>query len=382
MAGAAEAWPFVVRGGRGPPTPSSLALALAHPSPASALCLAPSLGHARRQKPAWRHGPSWPFTPEMLTATAAVRAGWWATTWHGNDGGGGGRAAGEAGAVSRKGLITIKPNFHKPSGIAAGGGGADGGGPASVSPSYLEHAAAAASGGSIAGAAAAAPPPAPARARDPQGTWADSDDAGRRLRYRRDCDRGRDRDRERRASYLGGPDGASTGDCAEPPTSTTAAAASVARLRFHKYAAVAAAAAAAARRAAFVAAVTAAASTHAFYDIKLDLGSEIPDRQVAALLVEHEMEGRRHGYLSLLYGFKWQGRVYMRNGEEVSPLDLVFSGWSHALPRAGALELMVAVLPPALCPWLANRHLHFNTARLMEERRAGGGGGGGGVLFI
>ena len=197
--------------------------------------------------------------------------------------------------------------------------------------------------------------------------------------------------------------------------------------------------------------MTAAAGAHAFYEIKLDLGSEIPDRQVAALLVEHEMEGRRHGYLSLLYGFKWQGRVYkrwggtggavegrggwegrrggcrgrpcwlrvcfvygahplsgyhyppvrskpvrpcdlrvpgfylgtvnwnkphptlllhtlshtprplpppphpFRDGEEVSPLDLVFSGWSHALPRAGALELVVAVLPPALCPWLANR---------------------------
>ena len=72
--------------------------------------------------------------------------------------------------------------------------------------------------------------------------------------------------------------------------------------------------AAAARRTAFVAAVTAAAGAHAFYDITLDLGSEIPDRQVAALLVEHEMEGRRHGYLSLLYGFKWQGRVYKRWG--------------------------------------------------------------------
>ncbi len=36
-------------------------------------------------------------------------------------------------------------------------------------------------------------------------------------------------------------------------------------------------------------------------------------------------------------------------------MDLVFSGWSHALPRAGALELVVAVLPPALCPWLANK---------------------------
>eukprot|EP00198_Chlamydomonas_reinhardtii_P011980 XP_001701317.1 predicted protein [Chlamydomonas reinhardtii] len=144
----------------------------------------------------------------------------------------------------------------------------------------------------------------------------DSDDAGRRLRYRRDQrDPDRDRDRERRASYLGGPDGAGTGD---------ASASAVAGRRQQ--------------------------SSGAFGS--LDLGSEIPDRQVAALLVEHEMEGRRHGYLSLLYGFKWQGRV---DGEEVSPLDLVFSGWSHALPRAGALELVVAVLPPALCPWLANR---------------------------
>ncbi|PNW79898.1 hypothetical protein CHLRE_08g371200v5 [Chlamydomonas reinhardtii] len=218
---------------------------------------------------------------------------------------------------------------------------------------------------------------------------------------------------ERRAPYLGGPDGAGTGDGAEPPTSTAAAAASVgvgvggggpppvvARLRFCKDAAVAAAAAAAsppappsartaaaARRTAFVAAVTAAAGAHAFYDITLDLGSEIPDRQVAALLVEQEMEGRRHGYLSLLYGFKWQGRVYKRDGEEVSPLDLVFSGWSHALPRADALELVVAVLPPALCPCLANRHLRAlqhspadgraaSWRRRWRRRRGGGWAGG------
>eukprot|EP00198_Chlamydomonas_reinhardtii_P011956 XP_001701293.1 predicted protein [Chlamydomonas reinhardtii] len=106
------------------------------------------------------------------------------------------------------------------------------------------------------------------------GGRADSDDAGRRLRYRRDR-RDPDRDRDRSAAPL-------TWAAPTAPALVT----------------------------------------------------------VAALLVEQEMEGRRHGYLSLLYGFKWQGRV---DGEEVSPLDLVFSGWSHALPRADALELVVAV---------------------------------------
>ncbi|KXZ52815.1 hypothetical protein GPECTOR_8g20 [Gonium pectorale] len=99
---------------------------------------------------------------------------------------------------------------------------------------------------------------------------------------------------------------------------------------------------------------------HSFHACTLDLTRELPDRATASLLLEQEMEARRHGHRSLLYGLKWRGKVYRRSGVEVTPLDVMFSGWTHSLPYDGKLELIVQVLPPQLCPWLANTRLHFN----------------------
>ncbi|GLI64472.1 hypothetical protein VaNZ11_007746 [Volvox africanus] len=95
---------------------------------------------------------------------------------------------------------------------------------------------------------------------------------------------------------------------------------------------------------------------HALFDLSLDL----PDREVAALLVEHEVEARRHGYLSAFKGVKWRGEVCKRDGVDLSPFDPVFLGWTHSLPQEGRLELLVAALPAQLCAWLANPRLHCN----------------------
>ncbi|GFR44012.1 hypothetical protein Agub_g5167 [Astrephomene gubernaculifera] len=100
---------------------------------------------------------------------------------------------------------------------------------------------------------------------------------------------------------------------------------------------------------------------HGVYSAALDLRMDLPDRAIAALLIEHEMDMRRHGYRSTFLTVKWRGKVYKRDGEEIEPLDVMFSGWTHHLPYEGVLELRVRVLPPHLCPWLANRRLHFNT---------------------
>ncbi|KAG2484703.1 hypothetical protein HYH03_016531 [Edaphochlamys debaryana] len=190
----------------------------------------------------------------------------------------------------------------------------------------------------------------------------DSEDDGRSPRRRDQRDRDRDRERERERARR-----STVGDGGDTHIGASGGPAS--RLGPGRAGAAAAAPPAPPKPTSVLEAeaAVAAAGAQAFLPVNLDLSRDLPDRATASLLIEHEMEARRHGFRSCLYGLKWLGKVYKRDGEEVVPIDVMFTGWTHSLPHQGRMELVVQVLPPALCPWLVNRRLHFNAARMLAE---------------
>lgn len=53
-----------------------------------------------------------------------------------------------------------------------------------------------------------------------------------------------------------------------------------------------------------------------------------------------------------------------RDGMEIVPLDVVYSGWVHSPPFEGLLELNVTLVPPhaTYCTWLRNKRHQLTMA--------------------
>lgn len=94
----------------------------------------------------------------------------------------------------------------------------------------------------------------------------------------------------------------------------------------------------------------------------LQMCTQQPDRCVAQLLVEHELNARRHRCQSW-HHVQMGGTLYRRRGCDVVPFDVLYAGWTHqdALPCEGTLVLDVSCLPQRASPWLSNPRLHLNS---------------------
>ncbi len=103
----------------------------------------------------------------------------------------------------------------------------------------------------------------------------------------------------------------------------------------------------------------------------LDLGTPRPDHFVAQLLVEHELDARRHRCTAWQHA-QLDDVVHRAGGRDARPFDVLYAGWAHpgVLPDHGTLVLDVACLPEHASSWLTNSRLHFNAARLQGHADA------------
>jgi len=90
----------------------------------------------------------------------------------------------------------------------------------------------------------------------------------------------------------------------------------------------------------------------------LDLSRRVPDRLLAVLLAEHEVQARHQHHMAWL-SMKLDTKQYRLEGVEVEAFDVVYEGWMSeaCLPESGVLQLQVLVLPDSECHWLQNQHI-------------------------